>query len=104
MLSSLLSSVTSPYSFEICDTSGHEFAPYEHGGIAKQVKVSKMASFVSYTEFILALLSSVSSRFQECRVGRNVELLIPEMAYLVLKFSVLQIFYSVFPVNVGFVY
>uniref|UniRef100_A0A8W8HM69 E1 ubiquitin-activating enzyme n=1 Tax=Magallana gigas TaxID=29159 RepID=A0A8W8HM69_MAGGI len=31
----------SPYTFEICDTTGEEFAPYKHGGIARQVKVSQ---------------------------------------------------------------
>ncbi|CAE1293129.1 UBE1L2 [Acanthosepion pharaonis] len=33
--------VISPYTFEICDTSSEEFGPYEHGGIAVQVKVPK---------------------------------------------------------------
>ena len=37
----------SPYTFEICDTSGAEFTPYEHGGIARQVKMPRTVSFVS---------------------------------------------------------
>ncbi|XP_056022965.1 ubiquitin-like modifier-activating enzyme 6 isoform X2 [Ostrea edulis] len=75
--------VTSPYSFEICDTSGHEFAPYEHGGIAKQVKVSKMASFKSLEEEI-----------------RNPSLLVPDLckyeapANLHLGFLALHKFYE----------
>uniref|UniRef100_K1Q7M7 Uncharacterized protein n=1 Tax=Magallana gigas TaxID=29159 RepID=K1Q7M7_MAGGI len=37
----------SPYTFEICDTTGEEFAPYKHGGIDGQVKVSHNALFLS---------------------------------------------------------
>lgn len=45
--------VLSPYMFEICDTTGEEFAPYKHGGIARQVKVSQNASFKSLEQEIL---------------------------------------------------
>lgn len=45
--------VLSPYTFEICDTMGEEFAPYKHGGIARQVKVSQNASFNSLEQEIL---------------------------------------------------
>ncbi|KAL4227831.1 Ubiquitin-like modifier-activating enzyme 6 [Mactra antiquata] len=37
--------VLSPYTFSICDTSGDEFSPHEHGGIVTQVKSSKTFSF-----------------------------------------------------------
>lgn len=40
-------SVISPYTFEICNTSSEEFGPYEHGGIAVQVKVPKKGHHVS---------------------------------------------------------
>ena len=42
-----LSSVISPTEFKIGDTSGVEFLPYEHGGMARQIKVTKIATFVS---------------------------------------------------------
>nr|XP_022335086.1 ubiquitin-like modifier-activating enzyme 6 [Crassostrea virginica] len=45
--------VLSPYTFEICDTSGAEFAPYEHGGIARQVKMPRTVSFNSLEQEIL---------------------------------------------------
>lgn len=45
--------VLSPYTFEICDTMGEVFAPYKHGGIARQVKVSQNASFNSLEQEIL---------------------------------------------------
>ena len=44
-----LSSVISPTEFKIGDTSGVEFLPYKHGGIAKQIKVPKIATFVSHS-------------------------------------------------------
>ena len=44
-----LSSVISPTEFKIGDTSGMEFLPYKHGGIARQIKVPKIATFVSYS-------------------------------------------------------
>lgn len=43
----LFVAVLSPQAFEIGDTSGADFADYEHGGIAVQVKVPKKISFVS---------------------------------------------------------
>ena len=42
-----LSSVISPTEFKIGNTSGVEFLPYKHGGMARQIKVSKLATFVS---------------------------------------------------------
>ena len=42
-----LSSVISPTEFKIGNTSGVEFLPYKHGGMARQMKVSKIATFVS---------------------------------------------------------
>jgi ubiquitin-activating enzyme E1-like protein 2 len=39
--------VLSPSQFSICDTSGPEFPPYLHGGIARQVKVHKTLDFES---------------------------------------------------------
>ena len=38
----------SPTKFKIGDTSGVEFLPYKHGGIARQIKVPKIATFVSH--------------------------------------------------------
>ena len=37
----------SPTKFKIGNTSGVEFLPYEHGGMARQIKVTKIATFVS---------------------------------------------------------
>lgn len=39
--------VLSPSTFEICDTSGEEFAPYQHGGIITPVKAPQKHSFKS---------------------------------------------------------
>lgn len=36
-----------PRTFSIGDISGEEFAPYEHGGIARQLKIPKKIDFVS---------------------------------------------------------
>lgn len=47
MLLCFLSSVISPTKFKIGNTSGVEFLPYEHGGMARQIKVTKIATFVS---------------------------------------------------------
>ena len=44
-----LSAVISPTEFEVGDTSGVEFLPYKHGGIARQIKVPKIATFVSHS-------------------------------------------------------
>ncbi|XP_062608943.1 ubiquitin-like modifier-activating enzyme 6 [Saccostrea cucullata] len=77
--------VTSPYTFEICDTSGQDFAPYEHGGIVKQVKVSKMISFKSLEQEL-----------------RNPSLLVPDLCKfeaptnLHLGFLALHQFYETF--------
>ena len=45
----LLSAVISPTEFKVGDTSGVEFLPYKHGGIARQIKVLKTATFVSHS-------------------------------------------------------
>ncbi|KAK3097072.1 hypothetical protein FSP39_006114 [Pinctada imbricata] len=37
--------VSSPSTFEICDTSGQLYSPYEHGGIVSQLRVPKKYSF-----------------------------------------------------------
>ena len=39
--------VKNPYQFCICDTTDSSFAPYEHGGVCKQVKSHVTMSFVS---------------------------------------------------------
>ncbi|KAJ8299843.1 hypothetical protein KUTeg_022590 [Tegillarca granosa] len=39
--------VLTPNSFSICDTSGDEFKPYEHGGIVSQIKVPQTFSYKS---------------------------------------------------------
>ncbi|XP_028399059.1 ubiquitin-like modifier-activating enzyme 6 [Dendronephthya gigantea] len=39
--------VESPYAVSICDTSSDEFQPYQYGGIARQVKTSRLNHFDS---------------------------------------------------------
>ncbi|KAK2177102.1 hypothetical protein NP493_617g01041 [Ridgeia piscesae] len=39
--------VLTPYTYTVCDTSGANFAPYQGGGIATQVKFSKTVKFKS---------------------------------------------------------
>ena len=43
----LLFSVLSPHKVGICDTSGDDFATYEHGGVMCQIKTPKITHFVS---------------------------------------------------------
>lgn len=43
----LAHAVVSPSQFSIGDTSGADYQPYQHGGIARQVKVHKTLHFVS---------------------------------------------------------
>ena len=40
--------VVSPYAVSICDTSGEDFESYQYGGIARQVKTSKIKKFDSF--------------------------------------------------------
>jgi ubiquitin-activating enzyme E1-like protein 2 len=42
--------VLSPSQFSICDTSGEDYQPYQHGGIARQVKVHKTIHFQSLVD------------------------------------------------------
>ena len=62
--------VLSPSQFSIIDTSGADYHPYQHGGIARQVKVHKTLHFVSckwntcmlvgFEDFGLQILSYMS--------------------------------------------
>ena len=48
-----LHAVVSPYAVSICDTSGADFEPYQYGGIARQVKTSKIKKFVSFLHTVI---------------------------------------------------
>lgn len=55
-----MSLVVSPSQFTIqCDTSGPQYPPYQHGGIARQVKIHKTMNFVS-----LLMANSTSKTFK----------------------------------------
>ena len=55
-----MSLVVSPSQFTIqCDTSGPQYPPYQHGGIARQVKIHKTMDFVS-----LLMANSTSKTFK----------------------------------------